>query len=230
MIFARKVLVWLILFAFVLCGVFLLSTLVTPARVESITGAAGQFGPLLLGLLLLSTQVFAPLSGTPVMLVSIKLYGYPQSMAVLYVSCLVSSALNFWIARRFGRNLLAKLVGEKTLATIDQLSELNERTLLVSFRVFGYSFFDLVSYAVGLTRISFGKYFAYTALLTLIPFTVQYFLFSRIDFNSFGGMLIYVVSIAAAGAIFVGVLYKVYIQNRVHSSDASRSEAQGQPQ
>lgn len=200
----------IIFLSLAIISLFFLSTLITPAQVESITSTAGWFGPLLIGLFLLLTQVFAPLSGTPVMIVGIKLYGYPQTMALLYGSCLVSAILNFWIARRYGRNLVKKLVGEKALKSIDELSQLNERVLLISSRIFGYSFFDLISYAMGLTKISFKKYFVYTASLTLIPFIVQYFLFSGIDFNSLRGMLIYFVSIAAAGAVFARILYNVY--------------------
>lgn len=215
------------LFALALLGLFCLSTLVTPSQVESITSAAGKGGPLLIGLLLLLTQIFAPLSGTPVMIVGIKLYGYAYAMVLLYASCLVSCVVNFWIARLYGRSLLVKVVGSKTLGTIDELSMLNERTLLISFRIFGYSFFDIVSYAIGLTAIGFKKYFAYTVLLTLIPFTAQYFLFSQLNFNSFWGMLTYVVSIVAAGSVFAGVLYKVYIRSSDSSAHKSKLEAQG---
>lgn len=210
----RRVLGSLVLLVFLLSGAFVLSTLVTPAQVESVTRGAGQWGPIMLGILLLATQVFAPLSGTPVMIVGIKLYGYPSAMGILYSSCLVSSILNFWIARLYGRNLLMKIVGGKTVRTIDELSQLNERALLISFRIFGYSFFDLVSYAVGLTTINFKKYFLYTAFLTIIPFAIQYFLFSRLDFNSFRGMLIYIMSIAAAAFVCAGLLYKVYINGK----------------
>jgi uncharacterized membrane protein YdjX (TVP38/TMEM64 family) len=144
------------------------------------------------------------------MIVGIKLYGYPYAMALLYGSCLLSAVLNFWIARLYGRTLVKKLVGQKSIEKIDELSQVNERALLISSRILGYSFFDLISYAVGLTGIDFKKYFAYTAFLTVIPFAIQYLLFSNLDFNSLRGMLIYFVSIAAAGAFFARVLYRVY--------------------
>jgi uncharacterized membrane protein YdjX (TVP38/TMEM64 family) len=191
-------------------GLFLLSTLITPARIESITTTVGWFGPLLLGLLILLTQVIAPMSGTPVMIVGIKLYGYGHAMALLYLSCLLSAILNFWISRLYGRKLVRRLVGEKTLKEIDQLSHLDERKLLISSRIFGYSFFDLVSYGVGLTTIGFKKYFVYTAFLTLIPFALQYFAFSGLDFNSFRGLLIYFISTLVAGAVLARILYKTY--------------------
>jgi uncharacterized membrane protein YdjX (TVP38/TMEM64 family) len=203
-----------IFLSFTIIGLFCLSTLMTPTQIEAITTTAGRFGPLLVGLFIVLTQVFAPLSGTPVMIVGIKLYGYPQAMGLLYGSCLLSATLNFWIARLYGRTLVKKLVGEKALLRIDELSQINERTLLISARILGYSFFDLISYAVGLTTISFKKYFLYTALLTLIPFSVQYFLFSRLNFNNLRDTLIYFVSITAAGAIFARILYKTYFGDK----------------
>lgn len=224
MLIQRSKYVSVILSAFALLGLFCLSTLVTPSQVESISSTAGKGGPFLIGLLLLLTQIFAPLSGTPVMIVGIKLYGYAYTMVLLYASCLVSCVVNFWIARLYGRSLLVKVVGSRTLGTIDELSKLNERPLLISFRIFGYSFFDVVSYAIGLTAIGFKKYLAYTVLLTLIPFTAQYFLFSQLNFNSFWGMLIYVVSIVAAGSVCAGVLYKVYISSSDSSAHRSTLE------
>lgn len=203
-----------VLLSFVIISLFCLSTLITPAQVESITNEAGWYGPFLVGFFILLTQVFAPLSGTPVMIVGIKLYGYPQAMGLLYISCLLSAVINFWIARLYGRTLVKRLVGEKSLKKIDELSEINEKALLISSRLLGYSFFDLISYAVGLTKIGFVKYFVYTAFLTLIPFAVQYFLFSNLDFNSLRGMVIYFASIAVAGAIFARILYKTYFPKR----------------
>lgn len=205
----RAPLVFLFLSIIVL---FCLSTLLKPAHIEAITREAGWFGRPIVGLILLLTQVFAPLSGTPVMLAGIKLYGYPQAMGLLYASCMLSSVINFWIARRYGRTIVRRLVGRNALQKIDELSGLNERALLISARVLGYSFFDLISYAVGLTPIAFGKYFAYTAFLTLIPFTVQYFAFARLDFGSLRGMVIYFVSIAGAGAIFGRILFGIYFR------------------
>ena len=147
-------------------------------------------------------------------------------MALLYGSCLVSAIVNFWLARIYGRNLVSKLVGEKTLIRIDELSQLNEKALLVSSRILGYSFFDLISYAVGLTTISFKKYFAYTAVLTLIPFSAQYFLFSKLDFNSLQGMVIYIVSITVAAAVFARILYKTYF-GRTGQVQPSHTEKSG---
>jgi len=213
-----------ILLLLLLLAILCFSNLIPSAQVESTTRSIGKWGPLLIALSLFLTQVFAPLSGTPVMIVGIKLYGYPAAMAILYASCLLSSIVNFWIARLYGRTLLVKVVGEKSLRTIDELSELKEEALLISFRILGYSFFDLISYAVGLTSINFKKYFFYTALLTLIPFFVQYVLFARLRFDSTYGILIYVLGILIGGAIFAAVLRNVYLSKRDLADDQRKND------
>jgi uncharacterized membrane protein YdjX (TVP38/TMEM64 family) len=201
---------------------FYASTLVDASDVEAITNKAGWFGPILIALFILATQVFAPLSGTPGIFVGIKLYGFANTLILFYFTSLLSATINFWLARKYGRKIVAKFVGEKTLNEIDELSKVNERVLLITSRIFGYYFFDIISYAVGLTKIKFMKYFIYTALLTLIPTIAQYFIFSHLDFNSFGGMLIYFGSIAATGAIFTRFFYKVYVRRKDRPANEER--------
>lgn len=203
-----------VLLSIIVAGLFYLSTLITPAQVEAVTGRAGWFGPVLVALFILLTQVFAPLSGTPGVFVGIKLYGYANTLALLYAVSMLSSVINFWIARAYGRGIVRRFVGDKTLKDIDELSQVNERVLLLTSRIFGYYFFDIISYAVGLTKIRFKKYFLYTAVFTLIPVTAQYILFSRLDFGGLRGMLIYFLSMAATGAVFTKIFYGAYVRKK----------------
>ena len=215
----------LIIMLAVFLAIVALSNMIPPTQVESLARTIGKGGPLLIALFLFLTQVFAPLSGTPVMIVSIRIYGYPTAMAILYGTCLLSSIVNFWIARLYGRTLLVKLVGANSLRTIDELSMLREDVLLISFRILGYSFFDLVSYAVGLTLIDFKKYFAYTAVLTLIPFFVQYTVFSRLNFDSTSGMLIYVLAIVISATVFAAILRNIYLSKSTKRDDQGKDSS-----
>src|SRR5260221_236835 len=90
---------------------FYASSQVPTQQIESFTKAIGWCGPLAVVFLLIVTQVFAPLSGTPIMIVGIRLYGYAGAMGLLYCSFLVSGTLNFWIARLYGRRLVRRFVG-----------------------------------------------------------------------------------------------------------------------
>jgi uncharacterized membrane protein YdjX (TVP38/TMEM64 family) len=127
---------------------------------------------------------------------------------------MVSAAVNFFIARRYGRQAVLRFVGPKTLDEIDQLSRAEETTLLILARIFGYYFFDVVSYAVGLTRIGFRKYIVYTASFSLIPFGIQYCAFHNLNFNSFGGMAVYYVSVVGTGVLFSAYFFRVYLRQR----------------
>lgn len=196
---------------------FYASSQVPTQQIESFTKAIGWFGPLAVVFLLVVTQVFAPLSGTPIMIVGIRLYGYPGAMGLLYCSFLVSAAINFWLARLYGRKLVRKFVGESTLEKIDELARISEQKLLIASRILGFSFFDFVSYAVGLTKINFKKYFVYTTVFTPIPLASYYVLFSRIDFNSVEGLLLYVGSILIIGAVCARIFFKAAKRSRRQS-------------
>lgn len=185
----------LILFMYVISSI-------DKATLEKVATILGPWGPLFLVFILFCTHIFAPLSGTAFYLVGITLYGYTTTIILYYITCLLSSSVSFYIARRWGRNIVAKLVGKKTMHQIDDMFENQETKLLVVGRTLGYFFFDFISYALGLTTISFKKYFIYTATLTLIPMSVLYFVFKQFDFTSFKGMAIYYGSIFCVALIF----------------------------
>lgn len=183
--------------------------------VEIITQKAGVSGPILIVLFILLTQILAPLSGAPMIFVGIKLYGYTNAMIIFYFSSMISANINFFIARIYGRNVVRKLVGEKTLQEIDEISQNEENTLLIILRIFGYYFFDIISYAVGFTSIKYKKYMVYTAIISLIPMSVQYFAFRELNFNSITGIAIYYGSLVVTSILFTHYFYGRYVKGRV---------------
>ena len=176
---------------------------------EKITTELGWWGMLFFVFIILCTYIFVPLSGTAFYFVGIKLYGYGTALILLYIVAIISSVISFYIARRWGRKIVRKLVGEKMMNHIDNVTESHENLLLITGRTLGFFFFDFISYALGLTKISFKKYFTYTVLLTLIPAGLQYLVFKSIDFHSFKGLMIYYVSIAFTGLIFAYIFARL---------------------
>ena len=169
----------------------------------------GWLGPVFIGLIFVLTHVFAPLSGTALYFVGIRLYNYESILVIYYCASMVSATICFFIARRWGRNLVIKLVGEKTMNHIDKSVRVNENYLLIVGRLFGYSFFDFISYTLGFTKVSFKKYITYTAVFTLINSLILYFIFRNLDFESFQNSIIYYISI-----VFTGLLL-AYLFSRV---------------
>lgn len=190
------------------------STLLKKEAVEEISKTLGVFGILIMALIILATQVFAPLSGTIGLFVGYKLYGYGLTLIIFYFVSLLSAVINFYISRNYGRKYVIKLVGESNINFVDTVVAAEAKTILIGLRIFGYFFFDFISYAIGLTQITFRRYFFYTAVCTPIPIVIQYFFFRAYDFNSPKQITIYYVSIFLSSLIATRILYKIYLTQK----------------
>jgi uncharacterized membrane protein YdjX (TVP38/TMEM64 family) len=195
--FSKNIFLAILLVVFI----YLFST-IDKETLEQISVRLGWLGPLFIGLVFVFTHVFAPISGTPFYLVGIQLYGYETILILFYCTSMISATICFFIARKWRRKIVTKLVGEKMMANIDDTVSFNESSILITGRTLGYCFFEFTSYALGLTTISFKKYIAYTAVLTPIPMLLLYLVFKNLDFDSFQDSMIYYSTIAISGVLF----------------------------
>ncbi len=188
--------------------IYLLSS-IDKQTLEKTAISLGWWGPLFISLIFISTQVFAPLSGSAFYFIGIKLYGYESILIMFYITSMISSVICFFIARKWGRKMVIKLVGAKNIARIDEIALIHEKQLLIIGRTLGYYFFDFISYALGLTKISFKKYFSYTAVLTLIPSLILYFVFKNLDFNSFKNSMVFYLFVVLTGVLFAYLFARI---------------------
>jgi uncharacterized membrane protein YdjX (TVP38/TMEM64 family) len=194
--------------AAVLLAVFYALTKLSASRIEGIANLLGPAGPVLVISCIVVTQVVAFISTTPAILAGVRMYGYGWALILFYIGTMISSAINFVIARRYGASVIRKLVGRDNLKLVMTLSVQEETWLLVSARIFGYFFCDAISYAIGLTTVPFVKYMLYTAIITPIPITIEYLVFRRINFASLPELILYYGSLAMTGAVFLFVLLR----------------------
>lgn len=178
------------------------STFFDEQTVGGVAARLGSLGLVFLMLCVLATQVFAPLSGAVILFVAIKLYGYSESMIAFYCTSMISAPINFMIARRLGRPILLRFLGADGLKEVDSLSLSSDKSLLVTARIFGWYFFDIVSYAIGVTAISIRRFMIYTATYSLIPFAFYYYAFRNLNFHSLTGIATYYGSLLATGVVF----------------------------
>lgn len=200
--------IWPSITAAIFVSILIAALLVDRSSAERIEALAGPAGPVVLAGMMLSTQVLAPLSGIPFLLVAIKLYGYTSAMLLYYLVCLVAAALNFAIGRHLGRRVVRRLVGANAMAKVDAVVRSNERTLLIISRLFGWFVFDLVSYAGGLSAVPFKRYYAYSATVSLLPFAVQYFALKHLDVFSTSGLVLFFAFIGVATITLSWILFR----------------------
>lgn len=141
----------------------------------------GPFGPFVIILFTLIGHVFLPFAGSPVLLISLAIYGAIQTSLFLYVASMFGAIINFELARQYGKKLIRKVAGQDSIDQIDIFSRFTGEKALVVARLFGFPFFEIISYAAGLTNISFRNYILITALVGAIPNLSIAFLFRNAE-------------------------------------------------
>lgn len=190
-----------------------LSSLISLDKLQSFAQSFGIFGPIVIVLYIAVSHILAPLAGTPAIVLGVLMFGVFKTVFYLYLASIISSVVNFYISRKFGRKLVLRFVGKRSMTKIDEFINLFGTKLLIISRLLGFSVFELISYAAGLTKMSFKKYFVITLIFTLIPSIIFGFLFKDIDITSKFNIFLWFGAIILTGIIF-SIYAKVFLKNR----------------
>lgn len=137
-----------------------------------------RIAPLIFIIAKIVTIIFPPTPGAVIGLAGIPFFGWHRALLYDYIGNMIGSILVFFIARRFRPALTRRFVFVQRInkwADERLPSELGFRNFFL-IRLFTEGIFDFLSYAAGLTRITFSKYFFATALGCIpMKFLVFYF-------------------------------------------------------
>lgn len=177
------------------------------ATITRLVDRTGIWAPVVYFFLLSLTYIISPISGTPIFLAGYPLFGKTMVLLV-YLATVLSSVVNFWIARVWGRDLVVKLVGGQNMSRVDRFTQNYGIKTLIFLRIFQGYLFDFVSYAYGLTKIRFLPYFIVCALGPIPWLALWYFFFlDRVEsFTDF--TLWFIISLAPFYVVFVLLLLK----------------------
>ncbi|GAB4149001.1 MAG: TVP38/TMEM64 family protein [Patescibacteria group bacterium] len=137
---------------------------------------AGWFGPILFLFIIVISQIAAPISGGSIMTLGALLFGRPVAFAISYFGVLIGCSCNFWLARKFGRNLVKRLVGEPALNHFDRQMENNAGITWSALLIVNIFTADLGGYLIGLTKLKYIKFISLLALTGLITIGLYVFL------------------------------------------------------
>src|SRR3954471_6073330 len=107
----------------VACGLafFFVVQEIGPERLRDAVAAAGPLAPIVYVLLKAITIVVTPVSGTLLRLAAGTLFGFWPGVWLSVLGSTLGGSANFWIARRFGRRVVARLLGPGALAKVEPL-------------------------------------------------------------------------------------------------------------
>ena len=160
-------------------AVFILSNVNVDMAREYIL-SFGIWAPIVSFLLMILQSVAAPLPAFIITFANAGLFGWVKGAMLSWTSAMAGAALCFYIARFLGRNAVEKLTSKTALKSVDDFFEKYGKYAILIARLLPFISFDIVSYAAGLTSMSFGSFFIATGLGQL-PATIIY--------SYIGGML-----------------------------------------
>jgi len=157
---SRKILGFIALIAVVAVPIIVLNQLgIGKAEIEAFVDRLGVWAPVGLFLLRFTSVLIPALPGTAYSVLSGGLLGFGKGMLVVCLSDFLSCSLSFWLASRFGRSFVRKLVGDRFMSKVDGFAQRNlENNFFLLSALMMTSFFDFVAYGAGLARTSWKKF------------------------------------------------------------------------
>lgn len=176
--------------------------------VKEFVASYGAYAALISFLLMIFQSVAAPLPAFLLTFANANLFGWWQGAILSWSSAMAGAAVCFFIARILGRDVVEKLTSKAGLEQIDDFFDRYGKNTILICRLLPFVSFDLVSYAAGLTSMSFGSFFIASGIGQL-PATIVY---SYVGGMLTGGAKLFVTGLMFLFAIsaFVILIKKMY--------------------
>ena len=143
---------------------------------------AGVWGPLIFILLKTSTIVIAPLSGSPLYPTVGLIFGFWPGILYVMIGDLIGYSANFYISRILGRDRVAKWLSGKEENLIGKIiNHVSGTKGFFHACITCFAFPELLSYAAGLSRLSFIKFVLIAPPFLFIPSFILVFFGSVLD-------------------------------------------------
>lgn len=188
--------------------------------VKDFVASYGVYAAVISFFLMVFQDVAAPLPAFLITFANASLFGWWQGMLLSWVSSLAGAALCFYIARFLGRDVVEKLTSKSGLNSIDRFFKRYGRNCIIICRLLPFISFDIVSYAAGLTSMSFVSFIVASAIGEF-PATLIY---SYVGGMLVGGAKMFTMALLIIFALsaLVVLFRKIYV-NR-HKDDAGKGD------
>lgn len=178
----------------------------------------GIWAPITSFLLMILQSVIAPIPAFLITLSNAAIFGWVKGALLSWSSAMAGAALCFFIARGLGREGVEKLTSKFDLNNIDEFFEKYGKHTILIARLLPFISFDIVSYAAGLTSMSFWSFFIATGIGQL-PATIVY--------SYVGGMFTGGAKLLMSGLLILFALsIAIYVGKKVWNEKRGKNEKQ----
>ena len=160
-------------------------------------------GPILLILWRIVGIIFPAIPAGVISFAAVPIFGWFHTYLYTVTGIMIGTSISFFLARKFREPLIGKFVPLKRIHALEnRLTDRQEFWAIVGIRLFTVPVMDFSSYAAGLTRISFPRFFLATFLASLPDIAIFYF--GEKFYKTFFGRSVIV---AVAALFFIGAGY-----------------------
>ncbi|MFY9463070.1 MAG: VTT domain-containing protein [Candidatus Sungiibacteriota bacterium] len=166
----REMLLNIVLLGLAIAGVYWFVRVMDVGAMRDHVAQAGILGPLVMIVLKACTLVIAPLGGSPLYPIAGAAFGFWLGFAYTFIGDLLGTAIAFYISRVWGRKIVRYFVTSSGMRVINAiLRHLGTTRGLLQARLIFFGFPEGVTYAAGLTDISFWKFFVVFVPVGIAP-------------------------------------------------------------
>ena len=133
-------------------------------KLKEFVASYGAYAAVISFLLMVLQSIIAPLPAFLITFANAALFGFWKGALLSWSSAMAGAALSFFIARAFGREFVEKLSSKGALNQIDAFFKRHGKQSILIARLLPFVSFDIVSYAAGLSGMSFWGFFIATGL------------------------------------------------------------------
>ena len=149
-----------------------------PVKLQNWMASFGAYAILVYFLMQVLAVVIPPISFYNFPQVALMgLFGPLKGAILIYLLGIPAFLLNFFLAKKFGKRVLNKVVSKQTSKKIFSHLGFINVPLLIIFRIYP-CLYDYVAYAAGLTKISFKSFFWITVLAGIPMIFITYAIFN----------------------------------------------------
>ncbi len=142
-------------------------------EVKNYIKSFGVWAPAVSMLLMMFQSIAAPLPAFVITFANAWVFGWAWGAVISWTGAMLGAIMCFYITKIYGRPAAEKFVGKKPLDMTDKFFDKYGEYAILIARLLPFVSFDAISYAAGLTGMSFWSFFWSTGLGQL-PATIVY--------------------------------------------------------
>lgn len=175
----------------------------------------GQWYLLIYAIVQILGIIVAPFGGFFIQIGLFALLPPIQAVLLIYAVTTPAFFINYYLARKYGRQIIKKIIGAHALDTVDNYAQDIGPQMLLLLKIFQGGVFDYVSYAAGVTGIRPIVFFLVNVFGGAPGIAFSYLLLTNVENFTFA-----IISLMATGYILFGLsVLLIYLKRRNQKSE-----------